>query len=424
MKKNTLFCFLLLWLTVVSFSQEQKISKIIIQGANKTKHSFIKKNINTKEGIVLDSITLEKDVVLLRRQPAFSHAYYQVFKEKDNTYSVKIGVEENFTLIPDINIWTTTNNVFSYKLGLYDYNFLGRNMVFGGFYQYNGFDTYAINFRAPNLFSKKWGLALNHQNWKSEEPLFFNNQSANYLYNNISYEALALYQINLKHEIDFGINIFSEKYRYLSGATDPTIPQNLDLDKTLFKFVYLYNGLDYYYQYVSGFKSKLYLQYVTSTSTYQSDFFITWNDFFYYKRLGNKGNWANRLRLGLASNEDSPFAPFALDNNLNLRGVGILVDRGTGVVVLNTEYRHTVYDKKWFAVQTNVFTDIGSWRNPGGELNDILKGENVRAFAGFGLRFISKKVYNATFRIDYGVSLVNKFNGSRGGLVFGVGQYF
>ncbi|RCS27957.1 outer membrane protein assembly factor [Polaribacter sp. WD7] len=420
--KHLVYFFLFFGLSV--FAQKATISEVIIQGAHKTSHNLIRSLISTKSGIVLDSTAIAKDVTLLKRLPAFNHVYYQVIADKNQEYIVKIGVDENFTIIPDINVWTTTNDVFSYKLGLYDYNFLGKNIAFGGFYQYNGFDSYGINFRAPNLFSKKWGLAVNHQNWKSEEPLFFGNQTANYLYNNISYEALALYQINLQHEIDFGINYFSEKYLYLSGDTSPEVPLDLDLDKTLLKFVYSYNNLKYYYQYVNGFKSKLYVQYVTTTNDFQNDFLIAWNDFFYYKRLGKKGNFANRLRLGLASNEDSPFAPFALDNNLNLRGVGILVDRGTGVVVLNSEYRHTVYDKKWLAIQTNVFTDLGSWRNPGGELSDIIQGENVRAFAGLGVRVISKKVYNATFRIDYGFSLVNKFNGSRGGLVFGVGQYF
>ena len=79
----------------------------------------------------------------------------------------------------------------------------------------------------------------------------------------------------------------------------------------------------------------------------------------------------------MSSNENTPFAPFALDNNVNLRGVGILVDRGTGSFVLNTEYRHTIYDKKWLAIQTNVFTDFGSWRNPGGKLNDFFQEENL-----------------------------------------------
>jgi hypothetical protein len=52
------------------------------------------------------------------------------------------------------------------------------------------------------------------------------------------------------------------------------------------------------------------------------------------------------LRLGLSTNNESPFAPFSLDNNINLRGVGNAVDRGTGSIVFNTEYRYTLVDKK------------------------------------------------------------------------------
>lgn len=422
--KNFFLLFFFLSISLVVFSQEKIIVDINVKGALKTKPLFIKSILTTKKGHTLDSISLDKDVILLKRLPAISHAYYQVFYSHENLYNVFIYVEENFTIVPELNLWTTTNNVFSYKLGLYDYNFLGRNIAFGGFYQNNGFDSYAINFRAPNLFSNKWGLALNHQNWKSEEPLYFENKSANYLYNNISYEALGLYQININHEINFGINFFKEKYQYLSGATSSSIPQSLNLNKALFKLVYSYDDLDYYYQYVNGFKSILYAQYVLTENDFQNDFYIFWNDFFYYKRVGKKGNWANRLRFGLSSNEETPFAPFAVDNNVNLRGVGILVDRGTGAILLNSEYRHTIYDKEWLAIQTNIFSDIGSWRIPGGKLNDFIKNDNLRIYSGIGLRFISKKIYNATFRIDYGFSIVNKNNGSKGGLVFGIGQYF
>ncbi|MDX6746520.1 outer membrane protein assembly factor [Polaribacter sp. PL03] len=406
------------------YAQQNRITSLEIIGNKKTKTTYLKKIIATEIGLVLDSVAIEKDVVFLKRLPAVSHAYYQVKKVGKNKYQVKIGIEENFTIIPELNFWTTTNKRFAYKLGLYDYNFLGENITFGGFYQNNGFNSYGINFRAPNLFSKKLGLAVTHQNWKSEEPLYFDDKSANYLYNNISFEVLGLYQFNLKNSIDFGLNIFSEKYTYLSGATDVSIPLNLDLDKKLIKFVYKYNNLDYYYQYVSGFKSVLYAQYVTSKNAFQNDFLIAWNDFFYFKRVGAKGNWANKLRIGFSSNEKSPFAPFALDNNVNIRGVGILVDRGTGVAVLNSEYRHTIYDKKWLAIQTNVFTDIGSWRDPGGKLNDFFESEKIRVFSGIGLRFISKKIYNATFRIDYGFKVYDGKNNSNGGLVFGLGQYF
>ena len=74
------------------------------------------------------------------------------------------------------------------------------------------------------------------------------------------------------------------------GVTAPEIPQQLDLQEALFKLVYGYTNLDYYYQYVSGFKSVLYAQYVVTENDYQNDFQIFWNDFFYYKRIGEKGN--------------------------------------------------------------------------------------------------------------------------------------
>jgi len=417
-----IFIFFFLIFSSLVFSQENIINDVKIQGAKKIKNSFILKLLETKKGAVLDSSSIEKDIIILKRLPALSHADYQVFHSHENFYSVFINVEENFTILPEVNFWTTTNKQFAYKVGLYDYNFLGRNIAFGAFYQNNGFDSYGINFRAPNFFSKQWGLALNYQNWKSEEPLYVGNEIANYLYNNISFEVLGLYQINSKNLFNFGMNLFHEKYQYLFGHK--VTSEDLALDKVLFKFLYSFDNLDYYYQYVNGFKSVLYAQFVTSDNIYQKDFFIAWNEFFYHKRIGEKGNWANRLRFGLASNENTPFAPFALDNNVNLRGVGILVDRGTGSIVLNTEYRQTIYDKKWLAIQTNIFVDSGSWRNPGGNLNDFFKSENLRLYSGLGLRFISKKIYNATFRIDYSFQIFQKPGQSNGGLVFGIGQYF
>ena len=410
----------------ITFPQEKTISSFVINGAKKTKVSFLKKLIDTKVNTPLDSTVLKKDIVELKRLSAIVHAGFQVKELEGNNVAVSIYIEENFTIIPDISFWSATNNVFAYKLGVYEYNFLGRNITIGGFYQNNGFSSTAFNFKAPNLFSKKWGLALNYLNWKSKEPIFANGLAPLFLYNNISLEALGLFKINFKNKLDFGVNVFKEIYNYISGDITDDIVQELDERKTLFKAVYTYDNLDYYYQYVSGFKSVFFGQYVITDNEAQDKFLIAWNDFFYYKRVKDKGNWATRLRIGLATNNDSPFAPFALDNNVNVRGVGIIVDRGTGSIILNTEYRHTLYDKKSFAIQANGFVDAGTWRNPGGALSDFTKSDNMRVYSGVGLRFISKKIYNAVFRIDYGFSLTNGLdsNESTQGLVFGLGQYF
>lgn len=413
--------FILLLIPALYFAQGEEIATLHIRGLKKTKESFLRSIVESRSGGVLDSIKLDQDIARLKRLPLVSHAYYQVFYSHENKYNVFYNIEENFTLIPNINIWTATNKQFAYKVGLYDFNFLGRGIAFGGFYQNNGYDTYSVNFRAPYLFSRKLGLAFNHQNWRSEEPLYFENGSANYLYNNRSFEVLGLFEFNAKHKLQAGVNVFTERYHYLNGTIGEGAPTRLEEDKLLLKLVYDFDALNYNYQYVSGFRSLLYLQRVTTENQYQPDFLIAWNDFYYYLKIGEKGNWANRLRVGLSSNDDSPFAPFSVDNNLNIRGVGNIIDRGTGVVVLNTEYRQTLFEKGWFALQGNAFIDAGSWRNPGGDFNDFARSQNLRVYPGIGLRFIHKKIYNAIFRVDYGYGITDN---ASNGIVFGIGQYF
>jgi len=271
------------------------------------------------------------------------------------------------------------------------------------------------------LFGKQYGLAINYQNLTTQEPVFFDNTTADYKYNNESLEILGLFEINFHHKIEFGINYFTEDYKYKSGATSPDVPQELNVHKLLYKGIYEYNNLDYSYQYVSGFKSRFNFQYVRSTSDMLPSFLIGWNDFFFFKRVGEKGNWANRLRVGLSTNDNTPFAPFSVDNNLNVRGVGNTIDRGTGVFLLNTEYRYTLYEKGWFIFQGNAFVDAGSWRNPGGDFGDFIKSQNIRVYPGLGLRFIHKKIFNAIFRIDYGFGITKD---ATKGFVFGIGQYF
>ena len=418
-----LVCFFIVFSFATSgiSAQNSIVHDLKIQGNKRLKASFIKNISSVEPGSALDSLTIEEDILRLKRLPSVSHAYYQVFPSEDNQYNVFYNIVENFTLIPSANFYTTDNDEFAYRLGLYEFNLLGRHITLGGFYQKDVYSSYAINFRAPYLFSNKIGLAINHQDLTTQEPVFFDNTSSNYKYNNKSLEVLGLYEFNFKNRLELGLNYFVEDYEYKFGATNPNVPRELNVHKWLLKGIYEYNKLDYFYQYVSGFKSQFNFQYVTSTNDQLPDFFIGWNDFFMFKRVGEKGNWANRLRLGLSTNDVTPFAPFSVDNNLNIRGVGNTIDRGTGVMVLNSEYRQTLIEKGWFVLQGNAFIDAGSWRNPGGDLGDFSTDENIKVYPGLGLRFIHKKIYNAIFRIDYGYGVTK--NSSKG-FVFGIGQYF
>ncbi|MFS4454767.1 POTRA domain-containing protein [Maribacter sp. 2304DJ31-5] len=421
MTSRILFLFVIVLQSSLSLAQEGTVVDIKIQGTKRTKPSFIKKIVELKPDMLLDSTLMERDMTRLKRLPSVAHAYYQVFPSKDGGHNVFYNIEENFTLIPFANLFSSSNDDFAFRVGLQEFNLLGRNITLGGFYQYDIFNSYGLSIQAPYLFSSKLGLAINYHDITTQEPVFLDEGEADYRYNNEAVEVLGLYEINFKNRIALGTSFFTEDYSYLFGATNPNVPQALKVDKHLFKLIYNFDGINYFYQYLSGFRSSLNLQYVGSSDANLPDFWIGFNDFAYFFRVGERGNWASRLRLGLASNVDTPFAPFTVDNNLNIRGVGNIIDRGTGAIILNTEYRHTLIDKDWFVLQSNVFIDGGSWRNPGGDFGDFGDNQNIRIYPGVGLRFIHKRIFNAIFRIDYGYGITK--DGDRG-IVFGIGQYF
>ena len=118
-----------LFITNSIFCQEQVVYDVKIQGAKKTKDGFILKFLETKNGHALDSIVLDRDIIRLKRLPAISHASYQIFHSHDNLYNVFFNIEENFTIIPVLNIWTTSERDVAYKVGVYDYNLFGRNIA-------------------------------------------------------------------------------------------------------------------------------------------------------------------------------------------------------------------------------------------------------------------------------------------------------
>lgn len=421
--KKPIFYLLLFFLTQITFAQKGTISTLNFEGLKKNKESFLRKLVKVKENSSLDSTKIITDISRLKRLAGIANAEYQVVRNVDDSYTVTYTIDENFTIIPGFQISTDNNGEFSYRVSVFEFNLLGRNQLIGGFYQNDVFDSFGGYWEAPYLFTNKLGFGLNYKNQVSQEPVFFSDGALNYRFDSKAFEANVLYEYDFHNRAEVGVTLSNEEYTFIEGDFElpDSKPSFLDANKIAFRGEYEHNNIEIDYQYVSGFRSLLNFRFVTGGDGLLKDFFIGRNDFEYFKRVGKKGNWANRLRLAYASEIDTPFAPFAVDNQLNLRGVGNTIDRGTAAIVFNTEYRHVLYERGWFVVQSNVFLDGGTWRNVGGTLSDITKAENVRLFPGAGIRFIHKRIFNAVFRLDYGFGLgENETNG----IVFGIGQYF
>ena len=423
LKQNILF--FLLFVVTFSYAQDKTISEVIIEGNKRTKTSFLKRLAFVKEGSVLDSSKIISDVRRFKLLPSVASATYSINDVEIDRVKIIYTVVENFAIIPGLNVSQDNNDDIAYRTSIFDFNFLGQNQIIGGFYSKNVFDSYGVFWEAPNLFTRKLGIGINYQNNILQEPIFLdNNKDVNYKYNSKAFEIRAMYEHNFKNRFELGINLANEDYDYLEGDLNAEIPEQLGVKRISVVGEYEFNNITNSYQYVEGFRSIFTYSFTLNSkgdNNLLKNFFIGRNDFEYFKRIGTKGNWANRLRIGYATNSSTPFAPFALDNQLNIRGVGNTVDRGTASIVLNIEYRQTLLEKGWFAMQANAFVDAGTWQEPNGSIDDLITGKSATVFSGLGLRFIHKRIFNAVFRIDYGFSLGKKANN---GIVFGIGQYF
>lgn len=408
-------------------AQENTVVKIEFEGLKRTKESFLRRLIKTKENEPYDKAKVDLDIERLNRLAGVAKARAKETSEEGGKVITYL-IDENFTIIPGPRISTATDGSFAYQLSLFEFNFLGNGQLLGASYNRNVFDSYSFFWEHPFLFSDKVGFGVNYQDVTRLEPVFFDEGDKDYRFNSRNIEGKFLFNFDFNNEAELGVIFVRENY--LFDGDDPLLgrPEELNANKIFYRANYRFVDIDIDYQYFDGFQSEFVGQYVAFQNgdalgeEFLDDFLSLRNDFIYYKKSGTKGNWASRLRLAAAiGNEDSPFAPFTLDNQLNIRGVGNVVDRGTAAIVLNTEYRHTLYEKNWFVIQSNAFIDAGSWRNPGEDFSQLFDGSSTRLYPGLGVRFIHKRIFNAVFRLDYGFGIGTE---ATNGLVFGIGQFF
>ncbi|MEL7160357.1 MAG: BamA/TamA family outer membrane protein, partial [Bacteroidota bacterium] len=353
--------------------------------------------------------------------PPFSRATWALDTTGGDT-AVVWTLTEGRTVFPLLNFGGVRGNTF-YQIGVNDLHFRGRGQQLTAFYQNNdGQHNYYLAFRNPHLRGSRWGYALETRRYAAIEPLYFP-QAVNYRYANLSTGGEGTYALDPNQHLSFGGSIFRETYQKLASEPETTPgPDNASLLKLLLKAGYRRDRINYHYERQAGTHHQTTAEYVRSFAD-RANFFIAWHDFRYYRLLGQRGNLAARLRTGISSNQDSPFAPFVLDSQVNIRGSGNRIDRGTAQLILNLEYRGTVWRdrRERFAVQLVGFSDLGTWRNPGGELADLWDEANLRHFVGGGLRLIYLRAFNAALRIDYGVEVRDT---RARGVVVGFGQYF
>lgn len=415
--------FAVIFLSCFSFSVQGQISvgSSKYEGVKKMNEQYLQQFIKSYQNINTSKSDILKDVQRLKNITGIGHAKYRL-DTIEGQVQVVFEVDEVKTLLPIVNFGLVTENLW-YRLGVSDYNFRGRGEYISAFYQNNnGFNTGQFYYRNPYVKESRWGYSLLLSSWSSDEPLFFPEGTVSYDYINNSIGTSLIRNFNIYQNVELGATYFTEKYEKSKVQTleQPPGPDALEERKLLSKFQYQLNKVNYDFFLLEGTFLQLNYQNVFNfddKSIFNSIAF-TGRQFF---KFGRFGNLALRLRAAFSTNNFSPFAPFVADSYVNIRGIGNRIDRGTGQLIFNTEYRQTILEKYPFGIQMVIFSDLGGWRNPGGKLSELIDSEKLRHFVGGGLRIIYQQVFGATFRIDYGID-INNFENR--GLVIGLGQYF
>lgn len=399
----------------------QQSRDVDFEGTKRYKRSYLFTLIQCDESDDWDEDAIEMDVQQLRNLAGIREVEPRLDTLGDNI-SLVFDLQERLTILPIFGFGRVTGNAY-FQLGAVDLNFLGRGHQLSGYYlnqdkRHNG----NLYYRAPRLGDSDWGFSAGFLRHASVEPLFFDTTTVYYRFDNISFAGTAIWNLNNNIYFEAGGTYFVETYekdrRHRMEMTPG--PGDFSTPKYLAKLVSRLYFLRYNSFYLGGWD----LNTITQTVYNPADlswFKIIQSDFRQFLKVGRLGNVGLRGRVGMASNDGSPFAPFVLDSYLNVRGIGNRVARGTATMILNLEYRQTVLDWGNFGAQIVAFADHGSLRKPGDKLSSMFQEENLAQYLGLGGRLIFKPIFNAIFRFDYGV---NPFDTSQRGLVLGLGQYF
>ncbi len=410
-----------LFLSMASVNaQNPTIQAIEFEGLKKTEKDYLQRFIKTSIGETLDSIQLEADACQLRNLNAFSDVQYKVKEKTKDKRIITFICKEVKTLLPIFNFGIVPQNEWV-KVGAMDVNSFGKGIELSGFYQYNRRHSFLFQARVPNIKGSAWGISGNILKWSSQEPLYFDEQTVQYNYDNNSLQLGIIYDLTLNQRLEVAGSIFQEKYEK-RNAEEIQLPgpNQVSLLKGLGRLQYSLRQMDYFFFYRSGYINDISYQ-VVGTEGLPDLFHIVTNDFRWYKRISPKVNIAVRNVIGISTNNNSPFAAYVVDSHVNLRGSGNRIARATGMTSLNIEGRYSIWETDTLAVQGVGFVDAGFWRTTGRAWITEGAMDNILVFGGGGLRFIHKRIYNAVFRIDFGVNLEDI---RHHGIVIGLGQYF
>jgi outer membrane protein insertion porin family len=420
--KGISFIFLLL---CSSLGFSQVISTVQFEGNKKSKEVFLRQNITLQEGEVFDSLKVQESAQMLRNTNLFFNVDVKVDSLKDGNFGILFQLEEVITIFPIIANGGSSERL-NFTLGVSDIHFRGRGETIGFVYQY--YDRHSFKFYqiTPRHKNNKTGHEIFMGKYSTIEPLYFaNGSSSPFNFDNYHLSLGGFFWFNRFLVYKLGGMLMKENYKNVGNdvnSSDYSIAsgKSFNLFKYQVRMQLELRKIEHHYEKRAGQYNLFHIEWIETPIYSGASFLKMTNHFKQFLKFGERHNFIIRNETGIASNNESPFSPFVIDDFVNVRGIGNRVARGTAMTSFNSEYLFTFIKHPWFFAQMGVFFDLSYLRPAGEKIEAIFNASNTFTTAGLGLRLHSRKYYNTVFRLDYGINLKDQ---KQGGFVIGLGQY-
>ncbi|MDG1331839.1 MAG: POTRA domain-containing protein [Crocinitomicaceae bacterium] len=416
-----------LFLLTLCFQEaySQQIKSISFAGLTITKEDYLRDIISCKESGEFMDKQFKDDIFLLRNLNLFFQVEGSAETTDSVSYNLTFTIREANYLYPIISI-SGFDDQLKLQLGANHINFLGRAQSIGALYQFYDRHSLSLFHTAKRHSNQNTGHEFALAKYSTIEPLYFADSTgvdtvSSFNFDNYSVSVGGHYWLGRYTNAGIGAAYMYEDYSQRDDAFDLFGQKRFNFNKHQLRLHVETNRVEYLFERLEGWKARVYGEWIKTYSDNAPSFLKLQLSGSYYKLVGERGNLAASVRIGTSSNEESPFAPFVLDGFLNVRGIGNRVERGTAEIVVNGEYRHSLWLHKYVTLQSAAFFDYGALREAGKSFNTFFDDENPSLFLGAGLRFNLNILYKTCIRIDYSV---NPFDPSQRGFTFGFGQFF
>ncbi len=398
-----------------------KIDTIVFEGLNVTQEDWLRTFIQCKEGAPFSPEIYERDLQNIRNINLFFSVKGE-WRVSGGQVAITIKIREAKYVYPYVYVGGF-KEAFQVSLGLSNIHWKGKGGTLGIWYRYYDRHSFSAFYRMPRLTNSSLGYEWAVGKYGTVEPLYFQDQVCLVNYDLFSTSSKLYRWMGLHQRVEAGLGIFHEVYTALDEHPVAILSHPIKKNKGLISLSYILDRRDYSYEMVEGNFLELSSEYVYTLEEPQFPFAagqVTWKN---YKKLGGKWNSAFRLRLSYGTNRYSPFLPYVIDGFANVRGSGNRIARGTAMALFNFELRRRVYQNRYGIVQLVTFSDLAWLRKAGDSIPSWWSAKSNYSYAGFGGRVLLQRFYHIVLRLDYSRA-IHTNGGAKGGLVFGIGQFY